>query len=128
MSTAQPADFLTWVLEVAPAMFAREIIIRKNLVNGEFWINLFSVCFCLAFSAFYELIECGLHCAPAKMLTRFRALRDISGIYLGYIWDTQSDMALALVGALLAIVSFRRWHDQLLQYAGPQTGHRGLMP
>ncbi len=40
-----------------PAMVAREIIIRKNIINIEAWRNFFIVCFCLGFSAFYELIE-----------------------------------------------------------------------
>lgn len=104
-----------------PAMIAREIIIRKNLVNGEFWINFFSICFCLAFSAFYELIEWWIALLSGEDAEAFLGTQ-------GYNWDTQSDMALALVGALMAIVTLRRWHDHLLRYAGPQTGHRGLVP
>ncbi len=32
----------------------------------------------------------------------------------GYAWDTQSDMFLALVGAVLALVSLGRLHDRQL--------------
>ena len=40
-----------------PAILAREILLRKAVVNGRGWLNFYVVCFCLAFSAFYELIE-----------------------------------------------------------------------
>ncbi|MEA2114943.1 MAG: DUF2238 domain-containing protein [Thermodesulfobacteriota bacterium] len=39
-----------------PAMIAREILLRKKVVNGQGWRNFFIVCFCLAISAFYGLI------------------------------------------------------------------------
>ena len=40
-----------------PALLAREILIRNDVVRGTAWRNLFVVSVCLAFSAFYELIE-----------------------------------------------------------------------
>jgi len=40
-----------------PAMIAREILIRRQVVNGRGWLNFLIVCFCLAFSALSELIE-----------------------------------------------------------------------
>src|SRR6266446_699376 len=40
-----------------PAMVAREIVIRRKVINGAAWRAFFVVCFCLAFSALYELIE-----------------------------------------------------------------------
>ena len=40
-----------------PAMVAREILVRRHVVNGRYWLALFVVSFCLAFSALYELIE-----------------------------------------------------------------------
>jgi putative membrane protein len=90
-----------------PAMIAREIIIRKQLVNGEYWVNFFSVCVCLAFSAFYELIEWWVALLSGSDAEAFLGTQ-------GDVWDTQSDMAMALIGALLAIVSLRRRHDRLL--------------
>ncbi len=94
-----------------PAMIAREIILRKHLVNGEFWVNFFSVCFCLAFSAFYELIEWWVALLSGNSAEAFLGTQ-------GYIWDTQSDMLMALVGALVAVVTLRRWHDRLLSMLG----------
>ncbi len=90
-----------------PAMIAREIILRKHLVNGAFWVDFFSVCFCLAFSAFYEMIEWWVALLSGHSAEAFLGTQ-------GYIWDTQSDMLMALVGALVAVVTLRRWHDRLL--------------
>ncbi len=91
-----------------PAMIAREIIIRKHLVNGELWTNFFSVCFCLAFSAFYELVEWWVALLSGSGAEAFLGTQ-------GYIWDTQSDMAMALLGALIAIATLRGRHDRLLR-------------
>ena len=40
-----------------PAIIAREILVRKNVISTPAWLNFFIICFCLGFSAFYELIE-----------------------------------------------------------------------
>jgi putative membrane protein len=90
-----------------PAMVTREIIIRKNIITIESWRNFFIVCFCLAFSAFYELVEWGV-----AIFTN-EAANDFLGTQ-GYIWDTQSDMAWALVGAILALVFLRKYHTKQL--------------
>lgn len=99
-----------------PALIAREILIRKQVVNGRAWLNFYVVCFCLAFSAFYELIEWWVAVAVGEDAEAFLAMQ-------GYVWDTQSDMALALIGAVLAILSLSKYHDlQLhdLQLQGSQ--------
>ena len=91
-----------------PAMIAREIIIRKSIITMEAWRNFFIICFCLAFSAFYELIEWWV----AIFINE--AANDFLGTQ-GYIWDTQSDMAWALFGAILALVFLRKYHDKQLK-------------
>jgi len=40
----------------------------------------------------------------------------------GYIWDTQSDMAYALVGAVLALLFLGRMHDRQLRSDGYVAG------
>ena len=90
-----------------PAMIAREIIIRKSIITMEAWRNFFIICFCLAFSAFYELIEWWV----AIFINE--AANDFLGTQ-GYIWDTQSDMAWALVGAILALIFLRKLHTKQL--------------
>ena len=91
-----------------PAMIAREIIIRKNIINIEAWRNFFIICFCLGFSAFYELIEWWV------AILSNEASNDFLGTQ-GYIWDTQSDMAWALFGTILALVFLRKYHDKQLK-------------
>jgi putative membrane protein len=90
-----------------PAMVAREILIRKQVINGPAWRNFFTVCFCLAFSAFYELLEWW-----TALLSETGA-EDFLGTQ-GYIWDTQSDMLMALVGAIVALLVLGRLHDRQL--------------
>lgn len=86
-----------------PAIIAREIIIRKNIIIKN-WRNFFIICFCLGFSAFYELIEWWV-----AIFTN-EAANDFLGTQ-GYIWDTQSDMAWALFGSILALLSLSKYHD-----------------
>ena len=90
-----------------PAMVAREIIIRKNIINIEAWRNFFIVCFCLGFSAFYELIEWWV-----AIFTN-EASNDFLGTQ-GYIWDTQSDIFWALIGSILALTILRNFHIKQL--------------
>ncbi len=90
-----------------PAILAREILIRKQVVNGKLWLNTFVISICLAFSAFYELIEWWVALLTGENAEAFLGTQ-------GYIWDTQSDMALALIGAITALVFLSKYHDQQL--------------
>lgn len=90
-----------------PAMIAREIIIRKKIISIEAWRNFFIVCFCLAFSAFYELIEWWVAIFSDDTADDFLGTQ-------GYIWDTQSDMAWALIGSILALILLRNYHTKQL--------------
>ncbi|QUJ66506.1 DUF2238 domain-containing protein [Photobacterium sp. GJ3] len=90
-----------------PAILAREILIRKHIVNGRIWVGVIAVSICLAFSAFYELIEWWVALATGENAEAFLGTQ-------GYEWDTQSDMGFALLGALSAIFLMARWHDSQL--------------
>jgi putative membrane protein len=90
-----------------PALLAREILIRQKIVNGKAWLNVIIVAICLAFSAFYELIEWWVAIATGENAEAFLGTQ-------GYIWDTQSDMALALIGAIIAISVLAKYHDRQL--------------
>lgn len=87
-----------------PALLAREILIRKSIVNGKTWLNVIIVSICLAFSAFYELIEWWVAVASGENAEAFLGTQ-------GYIWDTQSDMAVALLGAIISIIVLAKYHD-----------------
>ena len=94
-----------------PALIAREIIIRKNVVRGKNWQFVFVVSFCLAFSAFYELIEWWVALASGAGAEAFLGTQ-------GYIWDTQSDMGMALLGAIIGLLCLSRLHDRQLEKIG----------
>ncbi|MEA3406090.1 MAG: DUF2238 domain-containing protein [Pseudomonadota bacterium] len=93
---------------LVPALVAREILIRKQVVNGSAWLNLFVVSICLAFSAFYELIEWWTALISEESAEAFLGTQ-------GYIWDTQSDMGWALLGAITTLVVFARLHNRQLE-------------
>lgn len=90
-----------------PALIAREIVIRKNIINGNYWRAFFIVSFCLAFSAFYELIEWWVAVISETGAEAFLATQ-------GYVWDTQSDMWLAMLGAISGLVTLSKLHDRQL--------------
>lgn len=91
-----------------PAILAREILLRRSpLVRGR-WLFLLVTCVCLAFSAFYELIEWWTALAAGEAAHAFLGTQ-------GDIWDTQWDMFLALLGALSAQLTLARAHDRSLE-------------
>lgn len=91
-----------------PAVLAREILLRLQVVNGRGWLALMVVSICLAFSACYELIEWWVAAATGEGAESFLGTQ-------GYEWDTQSDMALALLGAVSALLTLGRLHDRQLR-------------
>jgi putative membrane protein len=90
-----------------PALLAREILIRKAIVNGKVWLNVIIVSICLAFSAFYELIEWCVALATGEDAEAFLGTQ-------GYIWDTQSDMGLALIGSITSLLVLANVHNKQL--------------
>lgn len=94
-----------------PAIIAREILIRREVVRGRGWLFFLIVCICLAISAVYELIE----------WTAAVLLGQSSDAFLGTqgdVWDTQKDMFLAMIGSITAQLTLGRWHDAQLRRMG----------
>lgn len=91
-----------------PALVAREIVIRQRVFNDNRWRNFFIVCFVLAVSASYELIEWGAALLSEEAAEAFLGTQ-------GYVWDTQSDMFWALIGVLTALMTLNRLHDAQLK-------------
>ena len=91
-----------------PALLAREILIRKSVINGNFWLSFIIVSICLAFSAFYELIEWWVALATGEDAEAFLGTQ-------GYIWDTQSDMGFALLGAISSLILLAIPHNRQLK-------------
>jgi putative membrane protein len=102
-----------------PAIVAREILIRFTVVNGRRWLNFLAVCFVLAVSAFYELLEWWVALLSGDAADAFLGTQ-------GYVWDTQSDMAWALFGAVLALLLLGRIHDRQLDRLAAEQAGAGL--
>ena len=91
-----------------PAIVARELVIRLDVFNSRRWRDFFIVCFCLGLSAFYELIEWWVALVSDEAADSFLGTQ-------GYVWDTQSDMGWALIGAFAALLLLGRLHDRQLR-------------
>jgi putative membrane protein len=91
-----------------PAIIAREILVRRKVVNFPAWRDFLIICVCLAISAFYELIEWWVALLSGDAADSFLGTQ-------GYVWDTQSDMWLALLGAVSALILLSRLHDRQLR-------------
>lgn len=91
-----------------PAIIAREILIRQHVISTRKWLAFMVVCICLAISAAYELLEWMVASLSEEAAEAFLGTQ-------GYAWDTQSDMALALLGAIMALLLLRGMHDRQLE-------------
>ncbi len=92
-----------------PAILVRELLIRQNVVErSRLWFNYIILSIVLAFSAFYELVEWWVSLATGEDAEAFLGTQ-------GYVWDTQSDMAWALFGAVMALLFLSRLHDRQLK-------------
>ncbi|PVV09005.1 MAG: hypothetical protein B6D77_10685 [gamma proteobacterium symbiont of Ctena orbiculata] len=94
-----------------PAMLAREILLRRSPLKPGRWLFFLCLCFCLAFSAFYELIEWWVALMSEQAAEAFLGTQ-------GDPWDTQTDMFLALIGAICAQLLLVRIHDKQLFQLG----------
>jgi putative membrane protein len=91
-----------------PAILAREILWRRSPLRRSRWLGFVVVSICLAFSAFYELIEWWTAAATGEAAEAFLGTQ-------GDPWDTQWDMFLALLGALSSLALLSRTHDRQLE-------------
>ena len=82
-----------------PAMITRELLVRKEVVKKGGWLSFLTVCVCLSISAFYEFLEWFVAIVSGQNSDSFLGTQ-------GYVWDTQSDMLYAFMGALSMIVLF----------------------
>jgi putative membrane protein len=97
-----------------PAMVAREIFVRLEILNKKRWQPFLVVCVCLAVSAFYELIEWWTALLSGDSAVSFLATQ-------GDPWDTQEDMFCALLSAIAAIVLLSRLQDRAIERLRAQS-------
>jgi putative membrane protein len=90
-----------------PAMIVRELFIRLQVINKTGWIPFITVCVCLAISVLYEFIEWFVAIFSGESGDSFLGTQ-------GYIWDTQSDMLYAMIGAICMVGLFAKLQDKAL--------------
>lgn len=88
-----------------PAMIARELLIRLDVLKKRSWLPFLVVSICLAISAFYELIEWWVGALSSDGADDFLGTQ-------GYVWDTQSDMFCAMIGAICMLLFFSKLQDK----------------
>lgn len=107
--TRNPYDRIGHIAQgFIPALLAREILIRTSPLKGSRWLPFLVVCFCLAFSAFYELLEWLSALVLGQSAEQFLGTQ-------GDVWDTQWDMFLALLGAMSSLLLLSRIHDRSMK-------------
>ncbi|MBP9717996.1 DUF2238 domain-containing protein [Candidatus Gracilibacteria bacterium] len=93
---------------LGPALLVREVLLRKTNLRRGALFNTIVVGLCLAFSALYEIFEW------LSAVTIGGAIAsDFIGTQ-GYIWDTQTDLLWALIGAISGLLLLARLHDKQL--------------
>ena len=88
-----------------PAIAAREILIRHQILAKGKMLSFIVICIVLAISATYELIEWAAALALGQGAQEFLGTQ-------GYEWDTQSDMFFTLIGAIAALLFLSKWHNR----------------
>ena len=107
---------------LVPALVAREILVRGRFVRGRKMLAFVVVCIVLAISALYELIEWAAALILGQGADEFLGTQ-------GDPWDTQSDMFLALIGGIAALLLFSRPHDrQIERLAGDERTDEARSP
>jgi len=91
-----------------PAIVAREILLRRTPLRPGGWLNALVLCVVMAVSATWELFEW------LSAVIGGSAADDFLGAQ-GDVWDTQWDMAMAGVGAIVSLLLLTRLHDRQLK-------------
>lgn len=91
-----------------PAMVARELLLRNSPLKTGKWLFFIIIFSCLGISASYELIEWVVSVNTGDGADAFLGTQ-------GDIWDTQKDMAMAMFGAITALITLGKIHDKSLQ-------------
>ncbi len=90
-----------------PAILVRELLLRTSPLRPSRWLFVLVTAVCLAFSACYEFFEWWAALAGGDAADAFLGTQ-------GDVWDTQWDMFLAFVGAMVAQLVLARRHDAQL--------------
>ena len=97
-----------------PAMVAREVLVRKTHVARGVMLAFLTVAIPMAISAWYEILE----------FISARTLGNSAESFLGTqgdVWDTQWDMTMCFIGALVALALLPRWQDRQIRSLEPAS-------
>lgn len=97
-----------------PFLVAREILLRNGYLTSRKMAAFLSICVAMAISAWYELIEWWSAFALGQGADEFLGTQ-------GDPWDTQSDMFLAFIGAMTAMILLSRLHDRQMDRMKPSV-------
>jgi putative membrane protein len=97
-----------------PAMVAREILLRRTPLRRGPWLFFLVTCVCLAISAVYELVEWGAAVTTGTAADAFLGTQ-------GDPWDTQKDMLLAGIGAIVGQWTLASTHDRQIDELARRT-------
>jgi putative membrane protein len=100
-----------------PAFIVRELFIRLQIVQKKYWLSFLTVCVCMTISVLYEFLEWFVAVASGQSADAFLGTQ-------GYVWDTQSDMLFATIGAVVMVLLFSGLQDKRISFlnssANPQ--------
>ncbi|ASU35105.1 DUF2238 domain-containing protein [Mucilaginibacter xinganensis] len=89
----------------APAMIVREVYIRQQIIQKKTWIPFLTVVVCMSISMCYEFLEWFVSVVSGSSGDSFLGSQ-------GDIWDTQSDMLFATIGAICMVIFFSKLQDR----------------
>lgn len=91
-----------------PALIVRELYVRKEVVKPGLWRSFLTICTCVTISVFYEFLEWFVAIKSGQSAEAFLGTQ-------GYVWDTQSDMLYAFIGATCAIILLSKFQDKQIK-------------
>ncbi len=91
-----------------PAFIIREIYIRKNIIQKKSWTPFLTVVVCMSISMCYEFLEWFVSVSSGSSGDSFLGTQ-------GDVWDTQSDMLFATIGAICMVTFFSQLHDKKIK-------------
>jgi putative membrane protein len=91
-----------------PAMIARELFTRKDIVKKGVWLAILTVSVCMSISVMYEFLEWGVAVLSGQSAEAFLGTQ-------GYEWDTQSDMLWCTIGAVCMVLFMSKIQDRRIE-------------
>lgn len=91
-----------------PAVIIRELFIRKEIIKPGGWLKVLTVFSVISISVFYEFLEWFVAIVSGQSAESFLGTQ-------GYVWDTQSDMLYAFIGAISMLVILSKIQDKQIE-------------